>query len=117
AHVHIGEERRVQAVDRVAAVGDRDVVFRFVAILEVGPDVGNFGLDGRVEAAVDGGGAGGHVVEGENEINDVLVAGRVVPSQPALLDEDAHRVGAGVARKSGVAVPGPDPQVLLRDAD
>src|SRR5439155_12043531 len=77
----------------------------------------NFGLDGRVEAAVDGRGAGGHVVEGENEINDVLVAGRVVPGQPALLDEDAHRVGAGVARKGGVAVPGPDPQVLLRDAD
>ena len=57
-----------------------------------------------------------HVVEREGEVDDVLVARRVVPAQAAGLDRHTQRVRAA-GDEARVAVPGHEPDVTLRRRD
>ena len=60
------------------------------------------GVGGRV--------SGRDVIERIDEVEDVLVAGREVVAQPALLDQHAERVLAAGA-EGGIAFPGQEPDV------
>ena len=53
------------------------------------------------------------VIEGIDEVDDVLVARREVPAHAALLDQDAQRVRPARGERR-VAVPGEPPDVALR---
>ena len=52
-------------------------------------------MAGRTRGVYAAGSRGGDVVEGIDEVEDVLIARWEVPAHAALLDQDAERVRAG----------------------
>ncbi len=114
--VGVGRERGVERVDGVALVRQRDAEVGVVERLEL---VGLLDQDlpqsGPVLCVV-GFVLRGDVVEGQHQVDQVLVTGRVVPPHHPVLGDDAERVRPGGV-EARVGLGGHEPDVALRGGD
>ena len=111
--VHVRRERHVHVLDGVAARWQRIAIRGGVERLEV-PRFPQESLpQRRAHAQVVGRVGRRDVVDGEHEVEDVLVAAGVVPGHRPMLDQNAQRM-LSPAIHAGPAVPGEPPQVALR---
>src|SRR6185503_5466760 len=84
-YVRVHAERGVHVLQGVAAVGDREAgELRLVEVLELRPNGRDLALNRRVEARIRRRVARRHVVEREDEVDDVFVADGEVPRHRAL---------------------------------